>query len=444
LQRTVPDEAQALSPIHNEVHALKDAKGFPNLETDVRVGTSQVRDLGRPDLSGRVSGHIAKVHSRAWEVIVRKISLNHFNGSSFVREDSSEVEKQSLNRGDWFYISGKQKKKCEKNYEDCSQALGEALESGAKAERLSDLKCSHEAFEVSKSSKREDVDVGRGVSHLRGRGVVNFPLVASDKAYWDCGKIFAVGCLNVEAHQGMNLDGVDMTGKAVVKYVRNSCHRALCPICWVDWANREAKKAVRRLDAFVLKNHGGKRLRPIHVVVSLPRFDYFLPFDKMREKSYGVLKHVNLLGGMMIYHPRRKKKSGEWYYSPHFHVVGYGWIRDVRHVYVYSGYVVRNLGVRRSVKATVFYQLSHCGISEDYHTVTWFGCLSYNKLRVPKIEDEPSVCPLCGQRLRKLLWIGKDENFVGWMHEEVESGFYFEDPTCYMYKPSRRFGIEFT
>jgi len=268
--------------------------------------------------------------------------------------------------------------------------------------------------------------------------LADFPLVGSGVEYSSCGQIFAVGCLNVEAHKGMNLDGIDMTGKAVIKYVKNSCHRPLCPKCWSDWANRECDNSKKRLDAFVLKNHGGKRLKPIHVIVSIPHEDYGLSLQKLRKKTYRALKRVGLLGGMLIYHPKRKKKAGEWYFSPHFHVLGYGWLRDVKRNYVHSGYVVKNVGVRKSVRGTIYYQLSHAGISEKFHTVTWFGKLSYNKLRVPKIEKEEQICPLCGQKLRRLIWIGKDDDFIASMHEEVESGFYFEDASNYAYKPKKR------
>ena len=258
--------------------------------------------------------------------------------------------------------------------------------------------------------------------------------MGSGKAYADCGKVFAVGCLNVEAHKGMTLDGVDMTGKAVIKYVKNSCHRPLCPTCWGSWANRECDNAKKRLDAFVLKNRHGKRLKPIHVIVSVPRVDHGFSLPKLRKKTYRALKRVGLVGGMLIYHPKRKNDRGEWYFSPHFHVIGYGWIRDTRRNYVHSGYIVKNVGVRKSVRGTIYYQLSHCGISEKFHTVTWFGLLSYNKLRVPKIVKEEQICPLCGARLRRLVWIGKDEDVLGSWHKDVESGFYFDEPENWRYK----------
>ena len=180
------------------------------------------------------------------------------------------------------------------------------------------------------------------------------------------------------------------------------CFRQACPVCWKKWAARETKRASRRLRAFRLK---GRNLKPIHVVVSIPHVDYGLNLQEMRLKVYKALKTVRLLGGMSIYHPKRWNEAGA-YFSPHFHILGFGWLTDVRKNYIASGYVVRNLRIRKSVEGTIWYQLSHAGVHLKHHTVTWFGCLSYNKLRIPKEELEEHCCPFCMEPLKQILWIG--------------------------------------
>jgi len=269
-----------------------------------------------------------------------------------------------------------------------------------------------------------DVEIGVDVEKA------DFPLVGSGEAYANCGSFFSVGCLNVEEHKGSNLDGVVMEGKAYIERRKVSCHRPLCPTCWEDWANREKDKATVRLRSFVLK---GRNLKPIHLTVSIPHSDYALSLQKMREKTYAALKRVHCIGGMTIYHPKRKDAAGEWFYSPHFHILGYGWIVDVRQNYVYSGYIVKNIGIRKTVEGTIYYQLSHCGVAEKKHTITWFGALAYNKLNVESIEKEESVCPLCGRKLKQLLWIGEGLCTL----PEVEGGSYFDDPFNWMEKPRR-------
>jgi hypothetical protein len=261
--------------------------------------------------------------------------------------------------------------------------------------------------------------------------LADFPLTAWGEAYGNCGSYFTIGCLNVDGHEGMNLDGVNMEGKAVLQRVKRSCHRPLCPTCWEDWANREVKKAKARLEAFVLK---GRNLKPIHVMVSVPRSDWGLDLNEMRKKVYHVLKNVHCLGGLLIYHPKRQielkswyrgyDQAKSWYFSPHFHIIGYGWILDVRANYYASGYVVKNVGIRKTVEGTIFYQLSHCGISPNHHTVTWFGALSYGKLHVIYENEDALCCPLCGLKFRHLMWIGKGACPL----PDVEGVVFFDNP----------------
>ena len=253
----------------------------------------------------------------------------------------------------------------------------------------------------------------------------DFPLVGSGEAHLGCGSFFTVGCLNVEEHLGMNLDGQNMEGKAYLLRVRNSCDRPICPVCWESWATREVAKARKRLDAYVLK---GRSLKVIHVTVSVPYADYGLSLIELRRKAYKALKNVHVLGGMLIYHSKRKSDAGIWFFSPHFHVLGYGWLTDVRKNYLYSGYVVKNIGIRKTVEGTIWYQLSHAGIDPKHHSVTWFGVLSYGKLKVLKDEKEDRVCPLCGGALTKLFWIGEGDFPL----PDIEGMAFYDDPSHWM------------
>jgi hypothetical protein len=261
--------------------------------------------------------------------------------------------------------------------------------------------------------------------------LADFPLTGSGESYGNCGSFFTVGCLNVEEHMGMNLDGVDMEGKAYLERHKQSCHRALCPICWPDWANREKDKAAARLRAFVLK---GRSLKPIHLMVSVPCSDWGLSLTEMRKKAYRALKRVHCLGGALLYHPKRERPDHSWYFSPHFHIIGYGWILDVRQNYVETGYIVKNIGIRKTVEGTLFYQMSHCGISPKHHSITWFGALSYGKLHVKQELDEDPTCPLCHQRLKRLIWVGPGQCSL----PEIQGAVFYDDPSNWMEKPKTR------
>jgi hypothetical protein len=153
----------------------------------------------------------------------------------------------------------------------------------------------------------------------------------------------------------------------------------------------------------------------------------------MRKKVYGALKRVHCLGGMLIYHPKRQNKhDGSWYFSPHFHALGYGWLMDIRRNYVNSGYIIKNVGIRKTVEGTIWYQLSHCGISENRHAVTWFGALSYAKLHVKYVEKKRETCPICGNRLKRLIWVGEGDDPV----PDVEGIGFFDESANWILKPS--------
>ncbi|GAI23115.1 unnamed protein product [marine sediment metagenome] len=75
--------------------------------------------------------------------------------------------------------------------------------------------------------------------------------------------------------------------------------------------------------------------------------------------------------------------------------------------------------------ATAQYQLSHAGIKSGKHTVTWFGVVAYNKIKIIPEVVEPDVCPECGNRLLRVAWVGAyGKNPLGGQPE----GEYWIDP----------------
>lgn len=244
--------------------------------------------------------------------------------------------------------------------------------------------------------------------------------------YIDCGSWRSKGCLNVEGHNQALIDGHDAVGKVFVRRYRRSCLRAECPTCYEGWAGREAGRIEHRLDG------AGKLLRVIHVVVSPPILDIcMLTYEKLRRKCYSVLKKSGVRGGSVIFHPFRENESSKtWYFSPHFHVLGYGWVRKTKEGYAQHGWIVKNVGLRKTVSGTALYQLSHAGIHKRFHTVTWFGALAYNKLWVPPREVEKEICPICGSILRDLWYFGP-------MDLPQEEGDFWLDPDGWEYKPRR-------
>ncbi len=108
----------------------------------------------------------------------------------------------------------------------------------------------------------------------------------------------------------------------------------------------------------------------------------------------------------MMVHPFRFDRQRGWFFSPHYHVLGYGWIHGTKENYERTGWVIKNLGVRSSVYRTAQYQLSHAGVWMDKRqrkraTITWFGALAYNRFSAPR-EKHSEKCPLCGSALKLL------------------------------------------
>lgn len=271
-----------------------------------------------------------------------------------------------------------------------------------------------------------DIEVG-GWS-LPGHGV----------AYHDCGETLIFGCLDVEKHVQAKLDGKDVVGKIFVDMRKRSCVRAECPVCYEKWAGKGASQI-----EWVFENFKMRR-RPIHYVVSVPRSLWHVPLIKLRTKAQALAKKTNFWGGCCIPHPfreiclfcgshkdfltKRCESCGAekflWYFSPHFHMIGFGWIHGhkVKEISEETGWVFRNLGVRESVGATALYQLSHCGVHKNHHSVTWFGIMARNKMQIPKKKREDKTCPLCGGKLVKLIWYSSRSQ------PELEEGENFLDP----------------
>jgi hypothetical protein len=261
-------------------------------------------------------------------------------------------------------------------------------------------------------------------------------------------------CDNVEKHPNNNI---------FARLFKRSCRRKQCPICFEQWASAEAERALIRIASKVLGFSDVKdviyglkkaclkeprrifheslvssledkikaKKKAIHVVLSPP--DGLITEDRStyihgKELAYHIVKESGLFGGACVFHPYRLKcsecgsaipdytkaclKCGcsrfEWFFSPHFHIVGFGWIQNTKEGYERHGWIVKNLKTRDSIFATFQYLLSHAGVSK-FHTTTWFGSLAYNKLKSPVLGSVLEICPFCERILLPLKWCGLDK-----------------------------------
>jgi hypothetical protein len=241
------------------------------------------------------------------------------------------------------------------------------------------------------------------------------------------------GCLNTEGHElPLQLRGrKDFKERLYQHPVFYSCHKPSCPKCYRSWMVREAKAIEFRL--LEAERFSG---RVEHFVASVPPERYGLDFVPMRRLTLKALARRGVVGGCMIYHAFRENKStGYWFFSPHWHVLGFiaggyrcrdcvkqycsechGFEGHTRECFKKDGFIVKVAvdvhtgvaGVRRSVYDTAKYQLSHASIRTDCkrpEVVTWFGTCSYRRLHV-KYVPKKAVCPLCGLGLVRLQYLG--------------------------------------
>jgi len=217
-----------------------------------------------------------------------------------------------------------------------------------------------------------------------------------------CGKWIWKGCLNVPGHEH-----TEAKGKGFVKTFKKQCFRASCEECASSWISRESNKSTSRLEHYQnLTNEKSK-----HIILSPPAWLLNVPISELRKEAYKILKNVNAKGGCLIAHPFRAYKQTQldgqiksiWYPRIHFHVVGFGWLDHIVENYKKSGWVVKDKGVRESNYGTIRYILSHAGIKKGYHTLTWFGDLSYSKLSMPKYENVANLCPYCSEKMVRVL-----------------------------------------
>jgi len=234
---------------------------------------------------------------------------------------------------------------------------------------------------------REFVDEYQFMSNWNDIEHDGWRLIATSKKHYWCGLWQTFGCLNHKEHQRLGKGN-----RVYVKQYQRSCYRPLCKECYPKWIVRQANVSTRRIEKFQEKS----KRKSIHLLLSVNSNQYFLSFKEMKKIVRKILQIISFSGEAIIFHPFRfNKKTRLWYYAPHFHVVGFGYRILIHKGYGKFGWLVKDLDERKSVFQTFCYLLSHCGVKEKIHTVSWGGSLSYSKL---KIEKEPRItkCPVCG------------------------------------------------
>ncbi len=185
-----------------------------------------------------------------------------------------------------------------------------------------------------------------------------------------------------------------------------SCNRPACPACFFRWAFRLAMKSERRaveylelINRKVSKRH---HFWLLHVVFE---------GTKNRSKVIAAAKAVGIKGGSLIFHPWRWDRfTSKWRLSPHWHVLGYGWIdgMKVREIYQKKRILIHAIkpSEKRSWFDTIKYELKHCESKQGHHALTYFGEMAYNKFATPPAETNDIVCPCHNWPLVPVIYVG--------------------------------------
>jgi RNA polymerase subunit RPABC4/transcription elongation factor Spt4 len=159
-----------------------------------------------------------------------------------------------------------------------------------------------------------------------------------------------------------------------------------------------------------------------------------------RARLLKILNNRGIIGGGVIFHGFRFANAKEsrikgvpfgWYWSPHWHVVGFladgyslcrNCVRNCETDREYckscsKGYEGRTRRAYDSdfwiVKIAFFYQLNHSTIipsRKRFHSLTWFGVCGIRALKLDKskFKENAALCPVCGSKCVPLTYLGFD------------------------------------
>lgn len=219
----------------------------------------------------------------------------------------------------------------------------------------------------------------------------------------------------------------------------HSCHNPNCPVCYESWASRQAGNSSDKIvQAIGLYKHAGHKIGKVNHIVFSPPQELAKELIRtaggaktLRSMAVKMATKAGVRGACMIFHPFRQNDPREenfrsdlkpyvWYESPHFHVIGFGWLKKSNEFYDLTGWIYKNIGRRETIKGTIKYTLTHCGIFKGIQALTYFGLLSNNKIVIDKIEKvtEPIKCRACGEALHLYGLIKDDEGYdVDWSED---------------------------
>lgn len=220
-----------------------------------------------------------------------------------------------------------------------------------------------------------------------------------------------------------------------LKLIFNHCNKLDCETCCIHAVSDRARTLNEELHAFQkeAKKHGMKTGNIIHIVftpkreLALKRMQDYGDFLKFRSNQlFTMFKESGIFAGIVFNQLWSYKclscgkeetkctceeKDMERVINPHFHVVGFGYLANIREFrQKHENWLYINHGRREDAYHTIFYILSNVALwrKEDGKlkpSYQRFGFLKSNKF-IPineKIKYVTDRCPICKKPRKKII-----------------------------------------
>lgn len=236
-------------------------------------------------------------------------------------------------------------------------------------------------------------------------------------------------CTNIEGHEGVHVEGVDCTGKHIIRHRHLWCHSPICCKCFNrGWAVRGAMHAESRVKTAEKRGLGSAD----HVSVNLPAKYWDLPEAEQRKISKQALLDRGVTWGSLIFHGFRPHHDGGLLvWSCHYHSLahvegleacrachkvcsenkGCGGFTDRNYrAFEKDGIIVKVHPKRKTIFGTAYYELNHATVKvglKRSHVISWFGLVANRKFRGEPSAAE-SKCPACEERMPRGSYVGKE------------------------------------
>lgn len=226
------------------------------------------------------------------------------------------------------------------------------------------------------------------------------------------------------------------------KNVPTTCYLPTCPTCWTKWAARASKSATQTIIGYrrAKKYHYTAR----HVSLSPPA--RLLPVTEdlteilnwMVQEANKLYDDLGVRAAYVVVHPYRlvpqyeayvsemAKRAGKnryrwafeqpnWreliYFSPHLHLIFYGYLEDAKTFYERTGWTYRMHRARKEkdLPRTINYLLSHAWVVGNPKIMRYYRGMSQSKLGCTiRRYKVPIYCLTCGARLVR---VAIDDNY---------------------------------